>query len=153
MAYTSFTTKFDEIPYLGCLPTKIGEVVTYNVSKYVPADAKEILIYLFVTVQDSPGSQTKRSVYEIFTRDASEMKYSQLMNTVFTQNDFVMNSANLWLPIFNERKLSITLPQEWSVDTGIVVKHSFKTFTEAMKAYVRGDEKIFADVFLLGYRK
>ena len=63
--YVSFTTDFYKTPWLGKLPLSVKEgTKTYDVSKYVPANATEILVYLFVTVCDSKGPTVKRSVYD-----------------------------------------------------------------------------------------
>ena len=114
--YVSFTTNFSEIPWLGGLPLSVEEgIKNYDVSQYIPIDATEILIYIFVTVRNNPGT-LRRFVYVVFTEDQQQTRYSQFMNTVFTKNnDFVMNSANIWLPIYSEQKFHIYLPAEWPI--------------------------------------
>ena len=154
--YVSFTTDFFKTPSLGYLPLNpLPEPTCYDVSKYVPENATEILIYLFITVRNNPEGTTRRSVYEVFTEDCAGRRYSQLMNVVFTKdNDFVMTSANLWLPLHG-RKFYIRLPGEWTVPPPNAIKESTKTHSnlaEAMKEFTQGSEDIFNEVFLLGYR-
>lgn len=148
-------------PWLGSLPLSPQEgVKTYDVSQHVPDTATEILIYAFATVGGSLGKET-RAVYEFYTEDADNNHYSQLLNMAFINNDFVLNSANLWFPIYNQRELNIHLPAEWTIETQeSSALQAFRTqrakggpnLSEALKAYISGEEKIFADIFLLGYR-
>lgn len=154
--YVSFTTDFCKTPSLGCLPLNPStDPTVYDVSNFVPENATEILIYLFITVRNNPEGVTRRSVYEVYTEDCAGRRYSQLMNVVFTKdNDFVMNSANLWLPLHG-RKLFIRLPSEWAVPPPNPIKESGKTHSnlaEAMKDFTQESQDIFNEVFLLGYR-
>ena len=152
--YVSFTTDFFQTPWLGKLPLSSKDPpVCYDVSKYVPPNATEILIYIFVTVREAKGP-LRRSVYDVYTQDMAGRHYSQLMNMVFTKDDdFVMNSANLWLPL-HEQKFYIRLPGEWTIPEPRLPQSqkTYKNLAEAMKAFTTGTDDIFTDVFLLGYR-
>ena len=168
MAYHTLTTDFNHVPMLGTLPQSVDEgLKTYDLSKLVPDNTTEILVYAFITVTGSPDSCGKltRSAYEFFTEDSNGEHYSQVMNVAFTPSESSATSANMWFPIFQKREFNARLPQEWSAqlsrglqDRGIAqAQRSWKekehaNLREAMKAYTSGQQGVFADVFLLGYR-
>lgn len=146
---------YDKAPFLGELPLRKNSApVEYDVSSYVTPGTTQILIYAFITVK-SADRVKKRAVYQIYTEDDSNVKYSQLMNTAFPENDFVMNSANLWLPVFGKKKFTIRIPDSWStldVSSEGRKDKQYKNLDEAMRDYVTGDDSIYTGVFLLGYR-
>ena len=159
MAYTTLTTDFNRVPWLGALPLSVEEGLrTYDLKKLVPENTTEVLIYAFATVTNSPesGGQVTRSAYEFFTEDSKGNHYSQLLNIAFTNNDVVC-SANMWLPICEYRELKARLPLEWTGQGRVAQAHrprrekDFSNLAEAMKAYTSGQERV-AEVFLLGYR-
>ena len=114
MSYQPFD--YDEAPFLGELPNYKHGFLACDVSRYVPRDAKEILIYAFITVKTS-DRKMERAVYQIYTEDDRGKRYSQLMNTAFPRDDFVMNSANLWLPVFGRKEFYIRIPDSWTTSS------------------------------------
>lgn len=157
MAYVSLTNDFTQTPWLGELPLYKGERETYKLDQHVPPGTKEVLVYIYVTVRETSRSEDKRAVYEIYSEDAGGCKYSQFMNVVFTTSkDFVMNSANMWLPVFDKKEITISIPDAWSAeeDGGKAVRSQrrFRNLDEAMRSYAADDDTIFTGVNLLGYR-
>ncbi len=130
-----------------------GGVIKCDVSQYVPSSAKEILVYVFLTSKHA-DRRKPRAVYEIYTEDNSGRKYPQLMNAAFPENDFVMNSANLWLPLFNKIEFGIRIPDTWATASfeSAESPRNFMNLEEAMKQYVTSAEEIFTGIFLLGYK-
>ena len=151
MAYTPFD--FNTAPYLGELPEIKSGAEVFDVSKYVAADAKEILVYVFISTSGGVSSRERRGVYEIFTEDKGK-RYSQLMNFVVAKNDFVTNSANLWLPVLDKKEFKIVLPASWSLSGGSTVKpkKQYRNLNEAMSDFAKGDGSNYTGVFLMGYR-
>lgn len=151
-AYTSFS--LDTAPYLGPLPLHEHELAEYDLSPFIAAGATEILVYAFITVK-SAEREKPRAVYDIYTTDDSGNRYSQFMNVAFPEDDFVVNSANLYLPIISSKQLHIEIPSAWSANYDNISKkvqaHSYKNLNEAMQDYMNGDEAIYSGVFLLGY--
>lgn len=157
--YTPFP--YEEAPFLGELPLKVKEEVEYALTDIpsLPAGKKinEVLVYIYITVKSATRTKT-RAVYQIYSENTG-LEYSQLMNTAFPEDDFVMNSANLWLPTFGKKKedikFKIRIPDGWCTnDTPISEPNSkkYKNLHDAMKDYVKGTDSIYTGVFLLGYR-
>lgn len=161
MAYISLSTDFAEIPWLGTLPlSPIDAVKTYDVSQYVPSDTTEILIYAFATVGDAMG-KGRRVVYEFYTEDPDNVHYSQLMNMAFIENEYVLNSANMWFPIYDHRQLNVNIPGEWPLQVQeSSALQAFRTrrakggpkLSDVLKDYHSGGNDMYADIYLLGYR-
>ena len=145
---------YDNAKYLMSLPLVKGKLCEADVSEYVPSTAKDILVYLFLTFKTADRTH-KRAVYEIYTQDNSGTKYTQLMNAAFPENDFVMNSANLWLPLVGDKKVVyIRIPDTWTSNSSLGKENvrSYKCLNDAMKSYAQGGEDIFTGVFLMGYK-
>ena len=153
--YTSFTTNLNDIPYLGSLPFTVGEVKTFDLSEHIDDSTKEVLVYVYVTMLNSVGP-IERGFYEIYTEDDDGNKYGQFMNVVFTNDDFVTSSDNLWLPIFSRKEFKVQIPNTYSIDVvQEAVYHpepTFRSLEDGMRAYVSTEEedKMFADAYLLG---
>jgi hypothetical protein len=96
MAYTPFPS--DNLYYYGELPGTSNISTTYDISKSdVPEEAKEVLVYLWATTK---GDDTfHRYYYLIETKDSTGRTYHQYMNAAASP-DVSLNSANLWLPVF-----------------------------------------------------
>ena len=153
MAYTPIDYK--DAPFLGELPLRKGGKVECDVSSFVPRGTKEILIYAFITVK-SADRKKNRAVYQIYTEDDRGTRYTQLMNTAFPADDFVMNSANLWLPVFGKKEFHVSIPDSWitpTIEEDLPYRpRRFRNLDQVMKEYVTGNEDIYTGLFLLGYR-
>ena len=141
---------------------------TYDLSKYppsedpnaphgtlIPPEAKEVLIYFFVSVRDSTmSSATQRGFYEFTTYDEAA-SYTQYMNVIFTKNDYVMNSENIWLPIGEVKALNVKL-NTFVWPTALQLKKPAATYTtlKEFKEHIASDVKndIYAEFFVIGYR-
>lgn len=164
--YTLVTNDFLKTPYIGSLPDNDKETMRYNIKQILidagvsdPSQVGEILVYGFFTglAGAKPTLCTIRAVYEIYTKPdpTSEDHYSQLMNATFNQPDTVINSANLWIPYTSEGILYARIPAQWITPGATDIPRSKKTYKnldEAMKAYAKGEETTFKDLYLLGYR-
>ena len=88
---------------MGSLPEFHDELKSYDLK--VPAEAKEVLIYTFVTTCGEGDFQ--RGYYEIYTtQDGKE--FAQYMNVATGQGVKAVNSANLWFPV-GDGKLNVKL--------------------------------------------
>ena len=93
--------------YIGDLPGTSGpdNAAEYSLPTGVPATAKEILVYAWVTTK---GDETfHRYYYQIETSDHLGQPYPQFMNVAATK-DIVLNSSNLWLPLFQTQSKCLT---------------------------------------------
>ena len=170
MAYNSFVTEsFMKTPWIGTLPERENVVETYDIESLLkkegvtdPSKVSEILVYAFFTGLGEDGSkQTLRAVYEIYTESESGSdRYSQLMNAVFNQPDTVINCANLWIP-YTTGKMNARIPKKWMTqpkpgDATAVIPSTkdrkYNNLSEAMEAYTSGEQTLFKELFLLGYR-
>lgn len=79
---------------LGALPEHHNEEKTYDLS--VPPEAKEVLVYAYITAQGEGSFQ--RGYYEISTSDRAGSEYKQYMNVATGNGVTIVNSANLWFP-------------------------------------------------------
>ena len=170
MAYdTLVTSDFLNTPYIGTLPENDKEPMHYDIRQILidagvsdPSKVSEILVYGFFTglASANPKLCTIRAVYEIYTKPApsagaAEAHYSQLMNATFNQLDTVINSANLWIPYTSEGVLYARIPAHWITPGAKDIprpRRKYKNLDEAMKAYAKGEETTFKDLYLLGYR-
>ena len=85
---------------LGSLPEFHGELTTYDLkaNRSIPIEAKELLVYTFVTTHGDGTFQ--RGYYEIFTNGrGGKLKFTQYMNVASGQGVMAVNSANLWFPV------------------------------------------------------
>ncbi len=148
---------FDEIIGLGDLPKTAENIIEYCLPEQVPADAKEVLLYLFVTTQTIAGD-AKRGFYEVFTKDSDSTQYSQYMNVVFAKDDVTINSANMWLPIFKEKKVYIRIPALYDLKTSATplvpcMKPAKITFCTLKEAVAACGKTMVSGVFVTGYRE
>ena len=99
-------------------------------------DAKEFLIYTFVTTRDD-SEQFQRGYYEIFTSEPSgNVQYKKFMNVATGPSVTTIDSDNLWFPM-GDGNLIIKLIHPASKKRSI-------------KNPYAGDE--WSGVFLTGYR-
>ena len=170
MAYCSLVTPdFYDTPWIGKLPRTTDVLETYDIETLLresgvadPSKVSEILVYAFFTgVGQEDNIPTVRAVYELYTESPTDRaRYSQLMNAVFNQPDTVMNSANLWMPYTSNGTLYARIPDKWITprkpgQPPFVIPQSkkvYKNLGAAMEAYAKGEDTIFDDIFLLGYR-
>lgn len=84
--------------FLGYLPTSNegGEPVKFEVD----VNAKQILVYAFISTHDLISSTFQRGYYEIFTKDDLNNEFKYYMNVCFGggSGDTAINSGNFWLP-------------------------------------------------------
>ena len=124
---------------LGPLPEHHDEQKEYDLTGAgIPPKAKEILVYTFVTAKFVSG-EFHRGYYEISTTDGVN-QYKQYMNVATGQWITVLNSANMWLPLGADGKLTAKLKCADCVKG----KKSIKGDTP-----VRGE---WSNVFIIGYR-
>lgn len=130
-----------ESPSLGKLPEYHGVTVTYPLEDVVPAVAKAVLVYIFVT-STTEGDHFQRGYYEISTASpkVDEPDFKQYMNVATGPNVTIVNSINLWFPLMVGKELKIKLYHPESEER--------KKKSIAGK---RADEQ-WSDVFVLGYR-
>ena len=92
---------------LGCLPSTHEEVKVYNLTDpQIPPNAKEVLIYTFIT---SIGEgEFQRGWYQISTSDGNK-ESKQYMNVATGKGVNIVNSANLWFPMTADKSLTVKL--------------------------------------------
>ena len=129
-----------EVP-LGDLPSCHEEVIVYNLTDpQIPPDAKEVLIYTFIT---SIGEgEFQRGWYQISTSDGTK-ESKQYMNVATGLGVNIVNSANLWFPLTPDKKLTLKLYHPG-------VKKSENKHIAGKLAIVPGSE--WSTVFVIGYR-
>ena len=125
--------------HLGKLPETDGEIVSLDVRAKLAelgvTNAKEFLIYTFVTTRDD-SAKFQRGYYVMFTSE-NEDKYKKYMNVATGPGVTTIDSANLWFPIGDDGKLTITLSHAGSK-------------TRSIKCPDAGEQ--WSDVYLTGYR-
>ena len=157
MAYTPIA---DPPVYDLIIPPSVDQ--TYDLSKYpnasqrtlVPPEAKEVLIYFYVSVRDSKmSSATQRGFYEFTTYDGAK-SYTQYMNVIFTKNDYVMNSENIWLPVGEAKTLNVKLnTYAWSTANQLKKPVTHTNLKEFKEHIARGESNdLYAEFFVIGYR-
>lgn len=118
---------------LGALPEFHEQEQTYDLKcgGQVPGEAKEVLVYTFVTTNGE--GEFQRGYYEISTSIADK-EYTQYMNVATGQGVKAVNSANLWLPM-GDGKLKVKL-----------------VHAEGKKSIKSEEHKDWSEVFVIGYR-
>ena len=134
------------------LPSTV-ECVTIDLPD-LPSDTSEVLLYLFVTSKTAVNPW--RGYYEIFTKDAAGTEYKQYLNVAFMKDDFTLNSANIWLPIFNERKFYVRIPNKYDPPALLTRKShepklKFDTIEDILPA-LKNPSAMVSYSFLTGYR-
>ena len=137
--------------YLAELPSSVTEIPV-DLPASLPSDTTEVLVYLFVTAKaaDNPF----RSYYEIYTKDDNGLLYKQYMNVAMATDDFTLNSANIWLPVFSERKFYIRIPDEFELPRIVASrspKRKFKAIRDTIEA-LKNPDGMVSGSFLTGYR-
>lgn len=128
-------------PTLGKLPEYHETSVTYSLKEVVPAEAKEVLVYIFVT-STTEGDHFQRGFYEIYTANpkVNEPDFKQYMNVATGPNVTIVNSVNLWFPMPLDKELKIKLYHPESEE------HKKKSIAGKL-----ADEQ-WSDVYVIGYR-
>ncbi|MDP1614264.1 MAG: hypothetical protein Q8L68_00535, partial [Methylococcales bacterium] len=105
--FSTSLSKWTPIPEisLGNLPVNPLSTVTYNLPNTIPADAKEVLVYTYITTGYAPGGIIK---FKIYTEENSVQYYQYLIANGYAQNAVAYNSDNIWLPITSARTLMVT---------------------------------------------
>ena len=175
MAYIPIPT--EEAP-LFPLQIEAG-TISHNLSVYpdgitplLPQDAKEALIYTFVSVRNSDISElVHRGVYEFITNEGPST-YTKYLNVVFTKEDYVMNSQNFWIPVGgNSKTLSVNLTTyDWpnpaepkALEKKLAKKRGtmmqggpgLKTLKDHIGHFAKKNttNDIYAEFFVIGYRR
>ena len=127
--------------YLGELPAFDQEVKVYNLlhGNQVPADAKEVLVYTFIT-SIGEGYSVQRGYYAIYTSDSDKV-FQQYMNVATGQGVNIVNSANLWVLV--------------TPDKSLTVKLCHSTCSKSENSHIAGilaASQDWSSVFVIGYR-
>lgn len=94
---------------LGDLPCSHDQVVPYKLTDpQIPPNAKEVLIYTFITSIGLEG-EFQRGWYQIFTSDDTGKEFKQYMNVATGKGVTIVNSANLWFPVTSDKLLKVML--------------------------------------------
>ena len=156
-----------DTPFVGKLPLtddpELYDIAEILLDHGIPIDSvSEILVYIFFTGLGGGAGPASRAFYEIYTESTTGLQYKQFLNAVFNQPDTVINSANLWVPYSDiaipgylyAHKISadnqVSRIQFAAVEQQSVI--SYNNLHEAMNAYVQGKQRVFRDIFLIGYR-
>ena len=127
--------------HLGKLPeTETKDGVSFDVRATLHkelgvTDAKEFLIYTFVTTRND-SQQFQRGYYVMSTKEKDD-EYKKYMNVATGPGVTTIDSANLWFPMGDDGKLKITLTH-----AGCTMR--------SIKNPLAGEQ--WSDVFLTGYR-
>ena len=155
-------TPIDNPPVFDLIYDPVVGEKTYDLSKYpnepsvtlVPPEAKEVLLYFFVSIRDNKmASGVQRGFYEFITKDG-ETEYTQYMNVIFTKDDYVMNSENIWVPIGAVKELTVKLTTfSWSTAQYLKKTTTHKSLKEFKENIAKGEiNDIYAEFFVIGYR-
>lgn len=128
----------------------------------LPDSVSDILVYVFFTGLGGGAGPASRAFYEIYTEDSTGLQYKQFLNAVFNQPDTVINSANLMVPYHLDHAATsgylyahkISANNQLSHAQLAAIEQQSVTYTslhEAMNAYVQGEQRVFRDIFLIGY--
>lgn len=123
---------------LGKLPAFHKVEIDYDLGQ-VPAEAKEVLIYTFITSHDADGA-VERGFFEISTSDGGK-QFKQYMNVATGKDVTIVNSVNVWLPMPKDKVLKVKLYHPRS--------------DKSEKKSIAGklaDSNEWSDVFIIGYR-
>ena len=116
----------------------------------VPDGTTEILVYLFVIgkTQEDPW----RGYYRVYTEDEDGNQYSQYMNVAFAEDDYTLNSDNMWLPLYSEKKFYIEIPAFFDLEVTVQEKMTFHSIKDTVEAMQNPGSTFESGVFLTGYR-
>lgn len=152
-------SNFPTLVTLGDLPLKAGEIIKYNVDLGLSKAPNEILIYTFITLEDTAPS-LHRGFYNIYTQKQDGTQYALYMNVAMTK-DTVINSQNLWLPYgdgFEPYVYAVLYGPEGTELKPLKkrVKKFQKDGKEDLKAYKEqrpdDEETVVGQVFVTGYK-
>lgn len=132
---------------MGVLPEFPEQVATYDlkVDGGIPAEAKEVFVYLFVTTHGE--GEFQRGYYEISTSKqvgAEKVHFAQYMNVATGQGIAAVNSANMWFPVTGDGLLTVKL---------IHAEGEKKSIAAKMISGKKDVLKDWSEVFVTGYRK
>ena len=143
------TTSYNSIEvYLSGLPISVDA----GPSEYivdVPDGTTEILVYLFVIgkTQEDPW----RGYYRVYTEDEDGNQYSQYMNVAFAEDDYTLNSDNMWLPLYSEKKFYIEIPDTFPLEVTVQEMMTFRFIKDTVEAMQNPSSTFESGVFLIGY--
>lgn len=123
---------------LGKLPGYHESEITYSFDlPEIPADAKEVLVYTFMTTIGNGSFQ--RGYYEIFTSGGGK-DFKQYMNVATGDGINIVNSINAWFPVKDKRELKVKLYHPTSL--------------KSKKKHIAGElePQEWSDVYIIGYR-
>ena len=132
---------------MGALPEFPGQIITYDlrVSGGIPAEAKEVFVYLFVTTHGE--GEFERGYYDIATSkqvgSGKKVNFAQYMNVATGQGIAAVNSANMWFPVTEDGILTVKLIHAGDEKKSIAAKMA------SGKKDVLGN---WSEVFVIGYR-
>ena len=136
--------------FLNVLPDSVtSESVEYSVD--VPDGTSEILVYLFASAK-VPDGPAWRGYYQVYTQDEEGTKYSQYLNVAFEKDDYSINSSNMWLPLFSEKKFYIIIPDSYPLQATAQEKMTFRSIKDTITAMQNPKSMVISGVFLSGYR-
>ena len=121
---------------LGALPSCSG-ATAYELQG-IPPDAKEVLIYTFITTKGE-GGEFQRGWYE-FSTDDGTTEFKQYMNVATGQGVNIVNSANMWFPVPPNYTLTVKLD---------LMQDGNKHIAGKLAASQPDD---WSKVFIIGYR-
>lgn len=124
---------------LGRLPSSNG-TMQYKLLE-IPPDAKEVLIYTFITSKGE-GGEFQRGWYEFSTSDGTK-EFKQYMNVATGEGINIVNSANMWFPVPPDKVLKVKL------DFGIGKPSIAKHMAGGLAASQPED---WSNLFIIGYR-
>ncbi|CAH3043205.1 unnamed protein product [Pocillopora meandrina] len=123
---------------LGKLPGYHECEITYSFDlPEIPAEAKEVLVYTFMTTIGNGCFQ--RGYYEIFTSGGGK-DFKQYMNVATGDGINIVNSINAWFPVKDKRELKVKLYHPTSL--------------KSEKKHIAGElePRDWSDVYIIGYR-
>ena len=123
---------------LGKLPGYHEIEITYSFDlPEIPAEAKEVLVYTFMTTIGNGSFQ--RGYYEIFTSGGGK-DFKQYMNVATGDGINIVNSINAWFPVKDKRELKVKLYHPMSL--------------KSKKKHIAGklEPRDWSDVYIIGYR-
>ena len=123
---------------LGKLPGYHEIEITYSFDlPEIPAEAKEVLVYTFMTTIGDGSFQ--RGYYEIFTSGGGK-DFKQYMNVATGDGINIVNSINAWFPVKDKRELKVKLYHPMSL--------------KSKKKHIAGklEPRDWSDVYIIGYR-
>ena len=135
---------------LGCLPAMKGEQLTLSIPDTVPKDAKNWLIYAFVTVI-GPTDQYGRGYYTFSSTDKEKGRTRQRFMNVGFFNDSTTSSTNFWIPANNSGTIVISLNGVGVSSKKRQAEKEARGLSTIMQD--QSGERVISGAFVIGYTK